>query len=226
MGSQGYGCSSSAGGFSSSKNEREKRKTKTAGILRVLPCSVSQLLSAREHRDSFFIRDVELNQVTVVGLIRRSKPKLTHLVYSLDDMTGPHLEVIQWVNLEHHRSMVAFNIRCLDDFNEITSHMLEVIQAHLHSDSSSYSRMNNETSTIINTSHASDPATIGFTANQRQVFTLIKSCPLAEGISMECLRKSLKYLSLYDIRTCLQFLINEGHIFSTIDDFHFKSTNL
>lgn len=31
--------------------------------------------------------------------------------------------------------MMAFSIRHLDDFNEITSHMLEVIQAHLHSDS-------------------------------------------------------------------------------------------
>ncbi|MCJ8749667.1 hypothetical protein PDJAM_G00178990 [Pangasius djambal] len=247
MGSQGYGYSSSSGGFSSSKNES---KPKTAGILRVMPCTVSQLLSAREHRDSFFIRDVELNQVTVVGLIRRAKPTTTHLVYSLDDMTGPALDVKQWLNLEdvnmnhcvippgtyvkvvgslrsfqHHRSMVAFNIRHLDDFNEITSHMLEVIQAHLQSDSSSYSRMKNETTAIINTSHASDPATIGFTANQRQVFTLIKSCPLAEGISMQCLRNSLKCLSFYDIRTCLQFLINEGHIYSTIDDCHFKCTN-
>ncbi|XP_026798159.3 replication protein A 32 kDa subunit-A isoform X1 [Pangasianodon hypophthalmus] len=247
MESQGYGYSSSPGGFSSSKNER---KPKTAGILCVLPCTVSQLLSAREHRDSFFVRDMELNQVTVVGLIRRAKPTMTHLVYSLDDMTGPALDVKQWLNLEdvnmnhcvippgtyvkvvgslrsfqHHRSMVAFNIRRLDNFNEITSHMLEVIHAHLQSDSSSYSRMKNETTTIINTSHASDPATMGFTASQRQVFTLIKSCPLAEGISMQCLRNSLKYLSFYDIRTCLQFLINEGHIYSTIDDCHFKCTN-
>ncbi|KAK3525411.1 hypothetical protein QTP86_031513 [Hemibagrus guttatus] len=182
-----------------------------------MPCTVSQLLSAREHRDSFFIRDMELNQVTVVGLIRRTTLTLTHIVYSVDDMTGPPLDIKQWQNFEHHRSMVAFNIRRLDDFNEITSHMLEVIQAHLDSASSSC--------TMINTSHASDPTSIGFTANQRQVYTSIKNCPLAEGISMQRLRNSLKYLSSYDIRNCLQFLINEGHIFSTIDDFHFKCTN-
>ncbi|XP_027020757.2 replication protein A 32 kDa subunit-like isoform X2 [Tachysurus fulvidraco] len=239
MGSQGNAYSSSPVGFSSSKNEI---KPKTAGILRVMPCTVSQLLSAREHRDSFFIRDIELNQVTVVGLIRRTKATLTHLVYSVDDMTGPPMDIKLWLNVEdvnmnhcvipsgtyikavgslrsfqHHRSMVAFNIRCLDDFNEITSHMLEVIQAHLDSESSSNS--------MINTSYASDPATIGFTANQKQVYTLIKRCPLAEGISMQCLRNSLKYLSSYDIRNCLQFLINEGHIFSTVDDYHFKCTN-
>ncbi|XP_060720858.1 replication protein A 32 kDa subunit-like isoform X2 [Tachysurus vachellii] len=240
MGSQGNVYSSSSVGFSSSKNEI---KPKTAGILRVMPCTVSQLLSAREHRDSFFIRDMELNQVTVVGLIRRTKATLTHLVYSVDDMTGPPMDIKLWLNLEqdvsmnhcvipsgtyikavgslrsfqHHRSMVAFNIRCLDDFNEITSHMLEVIRAHLDSESSSNS--------LINTSHASDPATIGFTANQKRVYTSIKMCPLPEGISMQCLRNSLKYLSSYDIRNCLQFLINEGHIFSTVDDYHFKCTN-
>ncbi|XP_058260586.1 replication protein A 32 kDa subunit-A-like [Hemibagrus wyckioides] len=238
MGSQGYGCSSYPGGFSS-KNEI---KPKTAGILRVMPCTVSQLLSSREHRDSFFIRDMELNQVTVVGMIRRTELTLTHIVYSVDDMTGPPLDVKQWQNLEdvnmnhyvipsgtyvkavgslrsfqHHRSMVAFNIRRLDDLNEITSHMLEVIQAHLDSDSSSCSMMK--------TSHASDPATVGFTASQRQVYTSIKSCRLAEGISMQRLRNSLKHLSAYDIRNCLQFLINEGHIFSTIDDYHYKCTN-
>ncbi|TSK28178.1 Replication protein A 32 kDa subunit [Bagarius yarrelli] len=159
---------------------------------------------------------MELNQVTLVGLIREAKLTETHLIYSLDDMTGPPLDVKQWLNLEHHRSMVAFNIRRLTDFNEITSHMLEVVYAHPHSERSPYSMI---------TSHASDPATIGFTDNQRQVYTCIKNCPLAEGISMQCLRNSLKSLSSYDIRNCLQFLINEGHIFSTIDDYHFKCTN-
>ncbi|KAM9434930.1 replication protein A 32 kDa subunit-like isoform 2-T2 [Clarias gariepinus] len=233
MGSQGYESSCSPGGFSSSRNERN---TKTAGILRVMPCSVSQLLSATEHKDSFFIKDVELQQVTVVGLIRSSKTTPTHLLYSLDDMTGPPLEVKQWLNLEevnmnhsvippgtyvkvtgslrtiqHNRFMVAFNIRRLDDFNEITSHMLEIRNGAM-------------TSCIINTPHTSDPATVGFTANQRQVFNLIKSCHLAEGITLQCLRNSLNYLSFYDISACLQFLINEGHIFSTIDDVHFKCT--
>ncbi|XP_047671641.1 replication protein A 32 kDa subunit-A-like isoform X3 [Tachysurus fulvidraco] len=201
MGSQGNAYSSSPVGFSSSKNEI---KPKTAGILRVMPCTVSQLLSAREHRDSFFIRDIELNQDV----------NMNHCVIP----SGTYIKAVGSLrSFQHHRSMVAFNIRCLDDFNEITSHMLEVIQAHLDSESSSNS--------MINTSYASDPATIGFTANQKQVYTLIKRCPLAEGISMQCLRNSLKYLSSYDIRNCLQFLINEGHIFSTVDDYHFKCTN-
>ncbi|KAI5607719.1 replication protein A 32 kDa subunit [Silurus asotus] len=216
--------------------------TLAAGILRIMPCTVSQLLSAREHRDSFILRDVELNQVSVLGVIRRTKMNLTHRVHSVDDMTGPPLDVKHWMNIQdvnmnhpvipigtyvkavgtlrsfqNHRILVAFNIRPVDDMNEITSHMLEVVQAHMQSDSSLCKR-------AIPTS-ATDPATAGFTANQKQAFTLIKSCRLAEGISTECLGTALKNLSSHDIRTCLQFLINEGHIFTTIDDDHFKCTN-
>uniref|UniRef100_A0A4W4FWU2 Replication protein A C-terminal domain-containing protein n=1 Tax=Electrophorus electricus TaxID=8005 RepID=A0A4W4FWU2_ELEEL len=187
-------------------------------VLRLLPCTVSQLKSATEHKDSFFIQGMEINEVTVVGIIRRTMPTVTHVVYCLDDMTGPPMDVQQWMDLEddnlneiippgtyirvvgslrsfkHHRSMVAFSIRRIGDLNEITSHMLEVIQAHLLSDGSSCGR----------------------------VFNVIKSSPAAEGISVQNLRTILKSLSSYDIS--LQFLINEGHIFSTTDENHFKST--
>lgn len=32
---------------------------------------------------------------------------------------------------QNHRSVVAFSVRPLEDMNEITSHMLEVVQAHM-----------------------------------------------------------------------------------------------
>ncbi|XP_032367105.1 replication protein A 32 kDa subunit-A isoform X2 [Etheostoma spectabile] len=65
-------------------------------------------------------------------------------------MTGPPLNVKQWVNteasaapgtyvkvtgslrsLDGQRSLLAMNIRCIEDLNEITSHMLEVVRAHM-----------------------------------------------------------------------------------------------
>ncbi|KAI4889806.1 hypothetical protein NFI96_029155, partial [Prochilodus magdalenae] len=189
-------------------------------------------------------------QVTVVGIIRRTKPAVGHVVYSLDDMTGPLLDVKQWMDLEdvnmndcvippgtyikavgslrsfqHHRSMVGFSVRRVEDLNEITSHMLEVVQAHLLNDDS-FSRvsMNKATTSIMSMSRSSDSTSNGFTANQSQVLNLIKSCSSAKGISIRSLSTALKYLSPYDIRTCLNFLINEGHVFSTVDDEHFRST--
>ncbi|XP_034748636.1 replication protein A 32 kDa subunit-A-like [Etheostoma cragini] len=122
----------------------------------ILPCTVSQLLSASRGGDrTFTICNWELNQVSVVGVIRGSAAFVTNIQYSVDDMTGPPLNVKQWVNteagavvrcaspgtyvkvtgslrsLDGQRSLLAMDIRCIEDLNEITSHMLEVVQAHL-----------------------------------------------------------------------------------------------
>ncbi|XP_040928805.1 replication protein A 32 kDa subunit-A-like isoform X2 [Betta splendens] len=123
--------------------------------LQILPCTVSQLLSASQvNNDTFAICDWEFNQVSIVGVIRGFAPVKTSIHYTVDDMTAPPLIVKQWVNDEAHerecaspgtyvkvigslrkssgqRSLLGVHIRCLKDLNEITSHMLEVVQAHM-----------------------------------------------------------------------------------------------
>ncbi|XP_076610661.1 replication protein A 32 kDa subunit-like [Chaetodon auriga] len=133
----------------------KKRISKRAPV-QILPCTVSQLLFASEvSNGTFAICDWELNQVSVVGIMRGYAPFVTNVQYSVDDMTGPPLNVKQWVNTEDwalmtfapvgtyvkvigslhsfsgQRSLLAMNIRCINDLNEITSHMLEVVQAHV-----------------------------------------------------------------------------------------------
>lgn len=39
-------------------------------------------------------------QVTVVGVVRGVTPFVTHILYSVDDMTGPPLKVRLWMNSE------------------------------------------------------------------------------------------------------------------------------
>ncbi|KAF3707765.1 Replication protein A 32 kDa subunit [Channa argus] len=123
--------------------------------LQILPCTVSQLLAASQvSSDDFAFCDRELNQVSVLGVIRGFSPFATNIQYSVDDMTGPPLNVKQWIrcedctqafaspgtyvkvtgslrNFSGQRSLLAINIHCIDDLNEITSHMLEVVQAHM-----------------------------------------------------------------------------------------------
>ncbi|KAM6903808.1 replication protein A 32 kDa subunit-A-like [Lycodopsis pacificus] len=124
--------------------------------LQMLPCTVSQLLSAaQDGNDTFAICGWELNRVSVVGIIRGFAPFETNIKFSVDDMTGPPLNVKQWVNAEDctpmtftspgtyvkvtgrlrsfngQRSLLAVNSRCIEDLNEITSHMLEVVHAHM-----------------------------------------------------------------------------------------------
>nr|XP_020462080.1 replication protein A 32 kDa subunit-like isoform X2 [Monopterus albus] len=149
MWNQSY--SQSSGGITGHKAVTSKKST-----LQILPCTVSQLLSASEvSSDTFAICDWELNQVSVVGVIREFSPCTANIRYSVDDMTGPPLNVKQWVtsedcaqitfvspgtyvkvtgslhNFHGQRSLLAMNIRFIEDLNELTSHMLEVVQAHM-----------------------------------------------------------------------------------------------
>lgn len=234
-------CSQSPAGTNSHKAVISKR-----AFLQILPCTVSQLLSASEAgSDSFTICNSELNQVSVVGIVRAYAPFVTNIQYSVDDMTGPPLCVRQWVtsedeartalvspgtyvkvigslrNFSGERTLLAMDIRSLKDSNEITSHMLEVVQAHMELFGKAYD-------VNMNISAASSSRGVsGFSILQYQVFDAIRKFSVHfEGVSLDELKRQLESVSMRDIRRSLAFLIYEGHIFTTVDENHFKAVCL
>ncbi|XP_020493696.2 replication protein A 32 kDa subunit [Labrus bergylta] len=246
-------CSQSPAGTCSHKAVISK-----TAFLQILPCTVSQLLSASEvSSDSFAICDLELNQLSVVGIIRGYVPFVTNVQYSLDDMTGPPLSVKQWVNSEdgasitfvppgtyvkvigslrnfrRKRTLLAMDVRCIKDLNEITSHMLEVVQAHMQLFGKGFDVNMNITAAPRSEKvfdyggddgHPEDVLANDLSTIQSQVLHVIRSFSVQlEGIGFNDLERQLEHLSVWDIRTSLTFLINEGHVFSTIDEHHFKS---
>ncbi|XP_072227199.1 replication protein A 32 kDa subunit-like [Leuresthes tenuis] len=223
------------------------------GQFEILPCTVSQLLYASQvNNDSFAICDWELNQISVVGVIRGFAPFVTNIQYSVDDMTGPPLNVKLWVNMEDstqttiaspgtyvkvtgslrnfcgQRSLLAMKIRCIKDLNEITSHMLEVVQAHIQLFGKVFDVNMNTTAALppdgSSGAHSEGILPKGLSNVQGQVLCVIRRFSVRdEGISFQDLRTQLDYLGIQDIRTSLAFLIKEGHIFLTIAEHHFKS---
>ncbi|XP_028256047.1 replication protein A 32 kDa subunit-like [Parambassis ranga] len=210
--------------------------------LAILPCTVSQLLSASEvGHDTFAFCGWELNQVSVVGVIRGYSPCVTNIHYYVDDMTGPPLSVKQWVstedcklmtaaspgtyvkvigslrNFKGQRLLLAMDIRRISDLNEISSHMLEVVYAHM-------SFFGKVFDVNMNTPARLLPARCLSTIQDQVLHVVKKFSYCGDGISFDGLKTELDYLSMKDIRTSLSFLINEGHVFSTIDKDHFKST--
>ncbi|KAM6899661.1 replication protein A 32 kDa subunit-B-like [Xenentodon cancila] len=220
--------------------------------LELMPVTVSQLLSAKEvANDRFAICDWELKQVSIVGIIRGFAPLVTNIQYSVDDMTGPPLNVTLWVNMEEsamrspaspgtyvkvigslrdvsgQRSLLAMNFRCITDLNEITSHMLEVVRAHMHVFGKVFD-VNMNTTLAQQTQgsgvHREGLLLNGLSTIQNQVLNVIRNVSLCDdGISFHDLRQQLGYLSMHDISGTLAFLLSEGHIFS-VDEHHFKST--
>lgn len=263
--SMGGGYTNSPGGFGSPAASQGGEKKGRTRAQQIIPCTVSQLMSAAQAEDVFRVGDVEVAQVTIVGIVRSTEKSMTNIQYKVDDMTSAPMDVKQWVDTEdpsvdnsvippntyvkvsgnlrsfqNNRSLVAFSVRMLEDMNEITSHMLEVVQAHMVLSKPSVTMstgggMNSSmmgsrsgmgsVSSSTGYSGASSIANNGLNPNQNQVLCLIKSCPEPQGISIQDLKQRLGTMSMPIIRNVVDFLSNEGHIFSTIDEDHFRSTD-
>ncbi|XP_027142511.1 replication protein A 32 kDa subunit-like isoform X2 [Larimichthys crocea] len=209
-----------------------KAMTSKRAALQILPCTVSQLLSASlVGGDTFGICDLDLNQVSVVGIIRGFAPFVTNVQYSVDDMTGPPLNVKQWVgeedcdlmgfpspgmyvkvigslrNFSGQRSVLAKYIRPIKDLNEITSHMLEVVHAHMEIFGKAFDvNMNATTVSLSETvcrgrGHPKGMSQSGLSTIQTEVLHVITKFSIRDvGISFEDLKTQLDFVSKRDLR--------------------------
>uniref|UniRef100_H3C0I6 Replication protein A C-terminal domain-containing protein n=1 Tax=Tetraodon nigroviridis TaxID=99883 RepID=H3C0I6_TETNG len=232
------GLLSSSGGFGTPPPPREEDMS-TRRAAKLLPVTVSQLLSAPQGQHQVFLMGyLERTQVSVVGTVRRATPYRTNLQYLLDDMTGPPLLVKQWVSAEAtpvsagtyvkvsgylrlykgQRFLLALNIRCIRDLNEITSHMMEVVQAHL--------QLFGQAFDVNMNAAAAGPSAAGvfpngLTSLQAQVIGMFAAS--RDGVSLHKLKTQLPSVSLSHLRSAVAFLLSEGLVYSTVDKHHFKS---
>ncbi|KAM7247752.1 hypothetical protein CapIbe_001705 [Capra ibex] len=225
------GYTQSPGGFGSPTASQAEKKSR-ARAQHIVPCTISQLLSATLVDEVFRIGDVEISQVTIVGIIRNAEKAATNIVYKIDDMTAAPMDVRQWVDTDNKKSLVAFKIMPLEDMNEFTTHILEVVNAHMML-SKSNSQPSAGRAPVSNPGMGEAgnfggnnfiPAN-GLTVAQNQVLNLIKACPRPEGLNFQDLKNQLQHMSVASIKLAVDFLSNEGHIYSTVDDDHFKSTD-
>ncbi|XP_053560760.1 replication protein A 32 kDa subunit [Bombina bombina] len=258
----GGGYMQSPGGFGSPAPTQGEKKSRSRAQ-QIVPCTVSQLLSASQSDEVFRIGEVELSQVTVVGIVRHAEKAPTNILYKVDDMTAAPMDVRQWVDtdeascenmvvppgsyvkvaghlrsFQNKKSVVAFKITPIEDMNEFVSHMLEVVQSHMILNSqgaqtggvSSHALSTPGHMGMTDTSGGSfnggnSMQTNGLTAHQSQILNLIKSCRGTEGMAFDELRKRLNGMNVNTIKQAVEFLSNEGHIYSTVDDEHYKSTD-
>ncbi|KFQ20182.1 Replication protein A 32 kDa subunit, partial [Merops nubicus] len=196
-------------------------------------------------------------QVTIVGIIRHAEKAPTNILYKVDDMTAAPMDVRQWVDtdeaggenvvvppgtyvkvaghlrsFQNKKSLVAFKIMPLENMNEFTTHILEIVNAHmiLRNNLMSASRAPQSFSSmgmgdVGGYTGAGNLPVNGLTAHQSQVLNLIKNCPVPEGMSLQELKVQLHNMSMSTIKQAVEFLSSEGHIYSTVDDDHYKSTD-
>nr|XP_060639959.1 replication protein A 32 kDa subunit [Anolis sagrei ordinatus] len=134
-------------------------------------------------------------------------------------------------SFQNKKSLVAFKIMPLEDMNEFTTHLLEVVNAHMILRKAQMSPKMPESLPMQGMGSMSSyggndsmPAG-GLTLHQSQVLNLIKNCTTTEGISLQDLKSQLHNMNLPTLKKAVEFLSSEGHIYSTVDDEHFKSTD-
>ncbi|XP_051494189.1 replication protein A 32 kDa subunit [Apus apus] len=248
------GYTQSPGGFGSPAGTQAERKQRIRSQ-NIVPCTVSQLLAAEQVDETFRIREVEISQVTIMGIIRHAEKAPTNILYKVDDMTAAPMDVRQWVDtdeaggenvvvppgtyvkvaghlrsFQNKKSLVAFKIMPLENMNEFTTHILEIVNAHmiLRKNLMSASRGPQSfagTGDMGGYGGGGSLPVNGLTAHQSQVLNLIKNCPVPEGMSLQELKLQLQNMSMSTIKQAVEFLSSEGHIYSTVDDDHYKSTD-
>ncbi|RDD37685.1 Replication protein A 32 kDa subunit [Trichoplax sp. H2] len=247
---QPRGTSGSGTPISGSQDKKNTNRTHS-----LIPVTVAQLLKATEDQgDTYQISGREVYQITFVGVIRSVTESAAYTQYAVDDMTESPISVRRWVDSEetandrnrksdcredtyvrvvgHLRALqgvryvMAINIQPIEDCNEITYHILEVIHSHLLQTKGPAipTTEHKNTSNVIQTDFAGGNEIKSLSGLQQQVYSCISASNADQGHSIREISQRLRGISENEIRNATEFLSKEGHIYSTIDDDHFKST--
>jgi len=262
---------SDAGGFNSQGNSAAKANR--TRVQNLVPCTVNQIRTATKDDDRFLIGTIELGQIELFGVIMDSREASTNVTYMINDFTGEDIQVRHWIDeaddetagvresqvLRKHtlvricgnvreiqgtRSVVAFRIFPVHDYNEFSCHILEVIHAQmLHqmlTKGSGGSVVGMDTTNNVAADTAAPagthnvPAPVrGLTPVQNQVLAFIRSKSQGPGCdesgpSINQIIPGLASSGLNErqIKEAIEYLSNEGHVYSTLDDFHFRATDV
>ncbi|ODM90796.1 Replication protein A 32 kDa subunit [Orchesella cincta] len=264
------------GGFLTSQGYESPQtgdKSKGRRSQNIMPVTCKQLLECEE--DTYKVEGFEAHVVTLVGLVRSVETSTTKVSMFIEDQTGT-MECVNYGgtdgdassdptllaegtygrvvgalrNPKNQKYVIIFKSAPVTDMNEVTCHILEVIQNRMklkklregdaQKAATSFTGGEN---TFTNSMLAGGLPTgtggggsasasggvghiAGFTANQNMVHRIICNAREESGIHKDQIIAAVKNkIAQKEIMEILDFLSNEGHVFSTVDDDHFKSTD-
>lgn len=135
-------------------------------------------------------------------------------------------------------SIIAFTLVPITDFNELTFHLLEVIHGHLLNTKGGQGPMavaSSAATTPVKSfggaSFAGAPggpppmASFNQQSIQDQVMEVFRQDTSESGAHINEVMQKLSHIGPLEIRKAVEFLGDEGHLYSTVDEEHFKCTD-
>ncbi|XP_027331817.1 replication protein A 32 kDa subunit A isoform X1 [Abrus precatorius] len=152
----------SGGGFMASQpshlndsSPAPPKSRETQGLVPVTVKQISEAYQSGDEKSNFVINGVDLNNVTLVGMVYEIAERNTDVSFTLDDGTG-RIKCRRWVNetfdtkemeevingmyvrvyghlksFQGVRQLVAFSVRPVTNFDEIPFHFIDCIHNHL-----------------------------------------------------------------------------------------------
>ncbi|CAN7938283.1 unnamed protein product [Ixodes hexagonus] len=149
---------------------------------------------------------------------------------------GTYVRVLGSVRaVDGRRLLKTFRAFGLTDLNELTMHLAEVVHSQmalLAENKGLATEGGDVKAEPMDTSSFGGGAvgnSLGLEPKQNMAsgltYSLIRGCSSTIGISLEDICARVKSLNRAAIKDVVEFLSNEGHIFTTMDDYHFKATD-
>ncbi len=205
-----------------------------------------------EKRACLKIESVDVGLIALVGKIVTVEHTDTKSTYAIQDATGI-LEAVHWIDeatsegnrtegglhrgsyakmigairsQDDKKYIMVFKIAAVESEDEIEAHELEILHAKLKikqmlEKENHAIGVNNELSNSL----VGSPTSFA-NAKYDSVYKMVAGCTREEGMSREELIQFLSMsMTKADVNQALEFLSNEGQIFSTTDEDHFKTTD-
>lgn len=204
--------------------------------------------------DSFRVDRKELQHITFIGLVIRIEETETVVTYTIDDGTGnipvkfwleqrsanplwrEGLYVRVFGNIRSfadERNVIAFKLVEVPDLNELVYHQLEVLSIHVASKQEQGSLVVAQSTAGSSSSSSSTalPPTTSAQPNdiRNYVYEVIKSQTSNVAGNVGISRADLAnlcqgHLNDSQLSNLIESLISTGHIYPSIDDFHYKAS--
>ncbi|XP_059637317.1 replication protein A 32 kDa subunit B-like isoform X2 [Cornus florida] len=237
----------------------------------LLPLTVKQISEAFQSSDdksNFLIDGVDVNNVTLVGMVLNKAERVTDVSFAIDDGTG-RIDCNRWVNeavdtkemeaildgmyvrvhghlkgFQGKRQLVVFSIRPVTDHNEIACHFVECIYVHFYNTRlrklqgqggvpAPAHMLNSAVGTPSKGYQGAPPNQFsgqysidGLKGIDQMVIDYLQqpSCLAREkGVHRDEVAQQLN-IPVEKIMESIRSLEEEGLIYSTIDECHYKST--
>ncbi|XP_053955075.1 replication protein A 32 kDa subunit [Anastrepha ludens] len=238
--------SSIVGSLGATQNSAKGSSASAEGIA---PVFIKQIILSQE--GNFLMFGMSFGMITCVAVVRSIDISSTKITYTLEDLSGqieahywleegdtlkaPDVMLNNYVKLYgsvrtqgHQKMLMVFKMFAIMNSNEVCTHVLEVLNVRYKSEDfatkSSDKISTNIEASGLNPNNIGGNNYLGLEGKQLAVLQAVKNNITTEGISRKELQLKFSHISANEINSIIEFLISEGHIYSSFDADHFVSS--